>query len=1064
MEFSRTTNDASFAQPTDKFWSLYLAEVQTQDKQRIDRWKGDADGILIFTGLFAATVATFVVASYPNLSPDTGDETVALLSDIAALLSNGTRANALVTSSASQSAETGSQPSVTDVCVNALWFLSLIVAVFGAMLATLVQQWSRQYAQNTQRRGSPTVLGPIHLFISSGIDLFLMEDAIGIIVSLIHLAVSLFAVGLLIFLYSANHAIAWLAIAAVSIAAACYLLLSVLPLIYPESPYRTPFTTWLRLCIALVGLAHMTIKTFLTRVSCYFRDLRNSFRSAHLPTTYASASDSKKSLDFRFRFRFKVRNSFTEIKEVARSPTARQVLKAIDAVWQNADEADEIMMFCSAVKPMLSFPYKSERSNTDSEFQERSLSGLLLTKTDIITRVHWLIMSIKNLPPTVPEAERNARVVVGFRFLHDLLNNHVSSLGDQALEPQVVEAFTKLVIDLTTFIAPQPISSPSASDTYVSTFLLIRCFSYLFPGFRRSDMNTRTLEDYLEQNHPHAHAEELKGCKNFHKGGVSGFLPDTFQSFAFMGPVETKMGVPRVGRALDCAHCRVVSITTFVLDFGASSPGAAQAVIGLTHVWWPIVDSLCEETGITGPDYNRRVEPNHLSHYLIADLLNTMKVDSWRGPGRIDANSSHPSDFPWRVNNERYDHILLFSSQLRGVIRAFIHCFQESDIALMPIESIYKSLSPLGRAQNTPEDLATTVPSRSATLVSEKGRRATWSSFKPTLSLSRSTRTSSGSDPGEADMLSGSLKRLGASVDEPSMNASAPQSPDSKRTPPSSRRQSFSNKRYSIERRSTEQRRSPLASSTIASESSRAENSVDAALHLAHSPLAYTESYPSREATYAANWGDQHHRSQSPPATNSIDRIAPRALRIKPHVSIPPPVATATRPDYRSRRPASPGIDSLAYTSYTLRSLPETEWDEWDEMVRMGHTVPISPPDTTRVPASKVVAEGTEHSHEAPEINKPETTSEAPDTADSFVVEPSFSNGKAPQRNDSEDPEQGRQQMTRSQRLAFLSSPSRAASVENRAHAAVLEAAQSIQTVRFLEDDEDYTEEPRQVL
>lgn len=39
------------------------------------------------------------------------------------------------------------------------------------------------------------------------------------------------------------------------------------------------------------------------------------------------------------------------------------------------------------------------------------------------------------------------------------------------------------------------------------------------------------------------------------------------------------------------------------------------------------------------------------------------------------------------------------------------------------------------------------------------------------------------------------------------------------------------------------------------------------------------------------------------------------------------------------------------------------------------------------------------------------------------------------------------------------------AQAENKhAHAAILEAAQSVQRTRFLDDEDDYTEEPRQLI
>ncbi|KZV70547.1 hypothetical protein PENSPDRAFT_543315, partial [Peniophora sp. CONT] len=180
-----------------KFWALYLDEARVKDKQRLERWKGDTDGILIFTGLFAATVATFAVASYSSLSPDSGDETVVLLQQLLTLMNNSQPLNSSVIPSSD-----AFSPATSDVCVNALWFLSLFVSVSCALLAILVQQWARQYTQDTQRSGSPSARGPVHLVLSSGIDKFWMEDAIGFITSLIHVAVALFFAGLMVFLLS----------------------------------------------------------------------------------------------------------------------------------------------------------------------------------------------------------------------------------------------------------------------------------------------------------------------------------------------------------------------------------------------------------------------------------------------------------------------------------------------------------------------------------------------------------------------------------------------------------------------------------------------------------------------------------------------------------------------------------------------------------------------------------------------------------------------------------------------------------------------------------------------
>ncbi|KAF8269075.1 hypothetical protein EI94DRAFT_1443824, partial [Lactarius quietus] len=63
-------------------WSMYLTEAEKQDTEVTESWKGDTDGILVFTGLFSATIATFIIESYKQLSPDSSDKTNALLTQI----------------------------------------------------------------------------------------------------------------------------------------------------------------------------------------------------------------------------------------------------------------------------------------------------------------------------------------------------------------------------------------------------------------------------------------------------------------------------------------------------------------------------------------------------------------------------------------------------------------------------------------------------------------------------------------------------------------------------------------------------------------------------------------------------------------------------------------------------------------------------------------------------------------------------------------------------------------------------------------------------------------------
>ncbi|TDL27692.1 hypothetical protein BD410DRAFT_869093, partial [Rickenella mellea] len=112
-------------------WSLYVTEAGKFDKALVESWRGDMDGILIFAGLFSASVTAFIIESYKKLSPDSGDAAVTLLAQISSQLfaiSNGT--NLIVSP---PPAQLSFRPTSSVVTVNILWFLSLILALLCAL-------------------------------------------------------------------------------------------------------------------------------------------------------------------------------------------------------------------------------------------------------------------------------------------------------------------------------------------------------------------------------------------------------------------------------------------------------------------------------------------------------------------------------------------------------------------------------------------------------------------------------------------------------------------------------------------------------------------------------------------------------------------------------------------------------------------------------------------------------------------------------------------------------------------------------------------------------------------
>ena len=199
---------------------------------------------MLKTGLFSGTVASFIIASYPNLSPDSSDTTNALLTQISQQLVNISN-GAPLASVAAQSTQSF-QPTASAVRVNVMWILSLVLSLTCALSATLVQQWARRYMRLALRRGAPHKRARMRAYIFDGIEGFKLNRAIEAIVTLLHISVFLFFTGLVDFFISINTTVAHVTLGCVVLFALAYGILTILPSLRFNCPYRTPLSgiTW----------------------------------------------------------------------------------------------------------------------------------------------------------------------------------------------------------------------------------------------------------------------------------------------------------------------------------------------------------------------------------------------------------------------------------------------------------------------------------------------------------------------------------------------------------------------------------------------------------------------------------------------------------------------------------------------------------------------------------------------------------------------------------------------------------------------------------------------------
>ena len=236
---------------------MYLEEVKEDDKRITDAWKEDANGILVFvsptlplfmfismtsykTGLFSATVGAFIIEFYKKMSPDSGGQTVALLGQISQQLANFP--NGTISSTANQP----SRPSTSMIWVSAMWLISLVLSVTSALIATLLQQWARRYAETPKVPSEPNDRARVRLFLFSGTESYKMRLLVEIAPTLLHFSVYLFFTGLVIAFHNStittNKGVAIAVDVAVGVFGLAYIMLSILPCRDVRCPYRTPMS------------------------------------------------------------------------------------------------------------------------------------------------------------------------------------------------------------------------------------------------------------------------------------------------------------------------------------------------------------------------------------------------------------------------------------------------------------------------------------------------------------------------------------------------------------------------------------------------------------------------------------------------------------------------------------------------------------------------------------------------------------------------------------------------------------------------------------------------------
>ncbi|KAI0293699.1 hypothetical protein B0F90DRAFT_1636837, partial [Multifurca ochricompacta] len=220
---------------------MYLGIAEEEDRKLAESWKADADGILVFTGLFSAAVAALLAISIQDIRPNPQDTSAFYLANIYQLVANANGSNVTISSSLSNPSTSFSPPNWA-VWVNSLWFLSLAISITCALLATFLQQWARRYTKITQPRYGPHKRARIRAFFAEGVEKLHLPLAVDALPTLVHVSLFLFFAGLLVFLFNINHTAFTIVVWWVGLCIAVYICITVMPIFRHDSPYYAPLS------------------------------------------------------------------------------------------------------------------------------------------------------------------------------------------------------------------------------------------------------------------------------------------------------------------------------------------------------------------------------------------------------------------------------------------------------------------------------------------------------------------------------------------------------------------------------------------------------------------------------------------------------------------------------------------------------------------------------------------------------------------------------------------------------------------------------------------------------
>ncbi|KAG9044115.1 hypothetical protein FS837_008760 [Tulasnella sp. UAMH 9824] len=227
-----------FGEDGGHFYKYYDDFAEEIDEDLVNRLKSQLDGILIFAGLFAGVNAGFLALTLPLMSPDPADDTNALLLRIA-------RGDNSSITSAEDLPSASFTPPPRIYPINALFSVSLTLALFSSFFAVLGQQWLVYYRK--RGGGGPEYQRWEQLRRHLGAKQWKLEMVLDDLVpSMLQLGLVIFCISFALYLGTLSESLNRMMVALLCVGGATLVALSACVTFDPWCPFNVPWSRIVR--------------------------------------------------------------------------------------------------------------------------------------------------------------------------------------------------------------------------------------------------------------------------------------------------------------------------------------------------------------------------------------------------------------------------------------------------------------------------------------------------------------------------------------------------------------------------------------------------------------------------------------------------------------------------------------------------------------------------------------------------------------------------------------------------------------------------------------------------